>query len=72
MPQSKLLQHRRVARIGEEIAAQLKKRCRAARSANQDDDVVEQNETWFLQILLLEPNIVAANFAGCARQHPEG
>ena len=48
VPQSKLPQHRRVARIGEEIAAQLK------------------NEKWLLQILLLEPNIVAASFIGCA------
>ena len=71
MPESQLPQYRRITKIGEEIAGQLKKRCRAARAANNDNDEdgidAIQKEQWLLQIILLEPQIVAASFAKCAQ-----
>jgi hypothetical protein len=69
MPESQLPQYRRITKIGEEIAGQLKKRCRAARATNDDDDDDDaiQKEQWLLQIMLLEPQIVVASFARCVQ-----
>ncbi len=69
MPESQLPQYRRVTKIGEELATQLKKRCRAARANNdEDDDQAIEKEQWLLQILLLEPQIIAASFSRCAHE----
>ena len=68
MPESQLPQYRRVTKIGEELAAQLQKRCKAARAIQLDDDSNQRNERWLLQILLLEPHIVAASFSKCTTE----
>ena len=64
MPEPQLPQHRRATKIGEEIAAQLRKRCRAARAVAAADDG-GGGERWLLQVLLLEPDVVAASLARC-------
>ena len=70
MPESQLPQYRRVTKIGEELAAQLQKRCKAARTINPDDET-NGSEQWLLQIMLLEPQIVAASFTRCAKDTEE-
>ena len=66
MPRAQLPQYRRITKVGEEIAALLQKRCKAARAAGADDENNNNREQWLLQILLLEPSIVAASFSRCS------
>lgn len=67
MPGEKLPQYRRATKISDEIAAQLKKRCKAARNADatSTQDHSQNEEKWLLQIMLLEPQIVAASLTKC-------
>mmetsp|Transcript_11004 Transcript_11004/g.23329 ORF Transcript_11004/g.23329 Transcript_11004/m.23329 type:complete len:818 (-) Transcript_11004:148-2601(-) len=73
MPESNLPQYRRATKVAEEVAAQLQKRCKAARSVNANDTnnehdttkTEQEQEKWLLQIMLLEPQIVAASFSKC-------
>jgi len=67
MPEEKLPQYRRATKISDEIAAQLRKRCKAARNAvaTSTQDYNQNEEKWLLQIMLLEPQIVAASLTKC-------
>ena len=88
MPEAQLKQYRRVTKIGEELATQLKKQYKAARKPKNSAttaaaaSIVDDNdgtihtedinenaeEKWILQILLLEPQIVAASLTQCATE----
>ena len=59
---------RRSSKVAEEVAAQMKKICPAARPAREEeeensDDIDQQK--WLLQILLLEPEVAAASLTQC-------
>ena len=69
------LMKRRSYKIAEEVAAQLKKICPAARPARVDTDATDvdkedqKDEKWVLQILLLEPEVAAASLTKCSTYH---
>jgi 23S rRNA C2498 (ribose-2'-O)-methylase RlmM len=60
---------RRSSKVAEEVAAQMKKICPAARPAREEaeeekSDGIDQQK-WLLQILLLEPEVAAASLTRC-------
>eukprot|EP00537_Pseudo-nitzschia_pungens_P002185 CAMPEP_0172362044 /NCGR_PEP_ID=MMETSP1060-20121228/5753_1 /TAXON_ID=37318 /ORGANISM="Pseudo-nitzschia pungens, Strain cf. cingulata" /LENGTH=693 /DNA_ID=CAMNT_0013084463 /DNA_START=236 /DNA_END=2317 /DNA_ORIENTATION=+ len=70
MPEANLPQYRRVHRIGAEVAAQLQKRCQAARNPRSDSNAntngdPNPRDRWVLQVLLLEPEVAVASLARC-------
>ena len=59
---------RRSSKVAEEVAAQMKKICPAARPTRQEEGNDEQQlerQKWLLQIMLLAPEVAAASLTRC-------